>query len=181
MKQLTFTLLLFHSICVGQIENKRNCKIEFYFLKSGQFKADTSIRAGADSLPITIVDLADTAFIKNEEITNFRVKSRHLKFADTIFTIESLWFELVANTTNKMRSLKIHAARGTPFALLVNGIIIYSGYFWRRDAEWSEPLTGAIAYTYDTNIDIFLRELPKSPILLNCLNETQHQHLVLPP
>ncbi|MDJ1483837.1 hypothetical protein QNI16_25275 [Cytophagaceae bacterium YF14B1] len=179
-KLLTFLLFLLVTTSFGQTDNKQNCKIEFYLLKSVKPNLDTTSKLRG-SFAVSKADLEDTAFIQDHEILgyNFRKDTARSKGLNFITIQQS--FEVALDVTKKINSLNISLSQGRQFALVVNGTIVYSGYFWNILSSFG--CDGITAVAIGTKIDIS-RKLPdydsvfnsedpiQSKVLMNCLLKT---------
>lgn len=176
-KLLIIALLLFKNISYGQSDSRQSCKIEFYLLKT--FKSDSSTTKGImANFSVNKNDLADTAFIKDDEITGYsfisdtiknNIKTRHM-------------FKVVDSVAGRINRLNLPLCCGRQFALIVNGEIIYAGYFWNIFSSFG--CEGITAFAFNNRIDI-LRELPdygsaidvidtrRNQILFDCLISTK--------
>lgn len=181
---LTFILLLIFTNSYGQTENSRSCKVEIYLLKSVKPNLNPAIKLRAP-FSVNITDLADTAFIKDNEILGYSFKRDTAKFKDSIFIDNRQMIEVTSAVTDRINNLKIPLCCGRQFALTVNSNIVYTGYFWNLVSSWA--CVGITAFAHDTRIDI-LRELPdhdfaidfkdpkRNSILIECLTKTNRLH-----
>lgn len=181
---LTLILLLIFTNAFGQTENVQTCKVEIYLLKSVKLNLDTALKLrGPFSANVT--DLADTAFIKDNEILGYTFKKDTVKLKDSFFFDNRQMIEVTSAVTERINNLKIPLCCGRQFALTVNGNIVYTGYFWNYVSSWG--CYGITAFAQDTKIDI-LRKLPdydfgidsedprRNSILFECLKKTNRLH-----
>jgi hypothetical protein len=149
-KLLILTLLLSLSTAFGQTSNKSNCKIEFYLLKSNKPNLDIASQIKSDSFAVDKCNLADTAFITDQEIDSYSFKSDTSKFVGKVFISNRVIFQVSKIVTNRIRNL----GACKQFALVVNDEIIYSGHFWDTNYEFICGPMKAIAN--DTTVDVYL-------------------------
>ncbi len=150
---LSLAILLSLNPVFGQTSNKTNCKIEFYLLKSIEPNLNTTSQRVSDRFSVEKKNLADTAFISNQEIMGYTFRSDTLRFMDSIFITNKLRLTVNPNATNRIKNLNKYFLRCTQFALVVNDSTVYPGYFWDVYFEWS--CGGIKAVPYDTTIDIY--------------------------
>ena len=177
---LTLAFLLTFTKAFGQTETKQTYKLEIYLLKSVKPNLDTTIKL-RDPFSANITDLADTAFIKDNEILGYTFKRDTIKFKDSILIYNKQMIEVTEAVTDRINNLKIPLCCGRQFALTVNDKIVYTGYFWNLVSSWG--CDGITAFAHDTKIDI-LRKLPdydfasdsedprRNSILFECLTKT---------
>ena len=101
----------------------QSCKIEFYLLKKEIARDSTNLMTNFSA---TIEDLENEPFITNNEIISFSI----INHTTDNRIVESHFFEVSESVTMRIKELKIPLCCGKPFALLVNGSIAYTGYFW---------------------------------------------------
>jgi len=99
----------------------QSCKIEFYLLKKEIARDSTNFYV-MPSFSATIEDIEDEPFITDDEIISFSILSSKIR--------EGRIFKVPESVTKRINKLKIPLCCGKPFALLVNGTIVYTGYFW---------------------------------------------------
>ena len=130
---LYFSLLLvLNTPCLAQNTSRKPCKIEFYLLNR-VIPNDDSTKGYAKKFTATLNDLADTAFIKNEDIVNYSItsyKDSTKENGKNSPIRESHKIKLRYPIEEKLQVLGISLCCGRQFALVVNGQICYSGYFW---------------------------------------------------
>jgi len=106
-----------------------SCTIEIYLLKKHIRTYDTVLKKSVPLLP-TKEDLQDTPFIKNPEFLLFRIEKlkvkgkglkRYTRYRCTADMSDSLDF--------RMEPLNLATKLAAQFAFVVNGKIIYGGYF----------------------------------------------------
>ena len=165
---------------LGQTAHKQDCKIEFFLLKSIKPNLDTAVKLSAP-FSVDLTDLADTAFIKDHEILRYTFKKDTVKTKDSSHIYTRQMFELAPGVAKRVNSLKIPLCCGRQFALVINGNIVYSGYFWNMISSWG--CSGITAFVYEGRIEM-LRRLPdldfsidsedprKNKLILDCLNKT---------
>jgi hypothetical protein len=144
------------------------CKIEFYLLKTD---IDLNLY---DGKPDFFDKLQDTAFITDDEIISFSIQ----RYTRDNKTIERHFFYVSKNVISRI------GFGGQTFALLVDGNIVYRGYFLNIFS--SLDIDGIVAFAYNEKIEIS-RKLPdygyeneeedvsdmrKNPILFDCLKST---------
>ena len=154
----------------------QNCKIEFYLLKK-----EIPVVINSMDFHATRDDLEDTAFITNDEITSFSIKKNTTKDSKTV---EQHFFHVSQEVVERINKLEIPLFPGKQFVLLVDGEIIYGGYFWNFFSSWG--CSGIVAFAIGDKI-IIERKLPdygyendmeaaadrrKNPILFDCLQLT---------
>jgi hypothetical protein len=154
MRAIVYVLVV--ALTVPAIGQTQDNKIEFYLLKSVK-PNKTDLKGLRGEFQITREDLANTPFIKDEEILCY------LRFNDTIKIKGQLVIQVrhqikvrssVAGSVNK---LDMPLCCGRQFAVVLNGEIIYGGYFWSLLSSWGcDTIT---AFTLGDRIDI-LRKLP---------------------
>jgi hypothetical protein len=181
---LVLLLLFFINYSFGQTINNMSSKIEFYLLKSVKSNIDTTKTLRAQFF-VDKNDLEDTAFIKDNEILGYSFRNTNVKFKDANILDTRQAFDVSTIVTKRVENLKIPLGSGRQFALVVNGTIIYSGYFWNLISSWG--CDGITAFANDTKIDI-LRKLPdydfaidsedprRNSILFECLLKTDRLH-----
>jgi hypothetical protein len=180
----TLALLLIFTNAFGQTKNGQTYKVEIYLLKSVKPNLDTALKLRG-SFFANVTDLADTPFIKDNEILGYTFKRDTVKLKDSIFIDHRQMIEVTSAVTERINNLKIPLCCGRQFALTVNGNIVYTGYFWNLVSSWG--CDGITAFAHDTKIDI-LRKLPeydfaidsedprRNSILFECLTKTNRLH-----
>jgi hypothetical protein len=177
---MIFAILFFHNISFGQPDNRQPCKIEFYLLKKFKPGSDTTKKSMAN-FSVDMNDLADTAFIKDNEIIGYSFKTDTIKYNGKSMIATRQMFKVVASVTERINKLNLPLCCGRQFALVVNGQIVYAGYLWNLVSSFG--CDGITAFAYDNRIEI-LRKLPdydfsidsndprRNKILFNCLTLT---------
>lgn len=157
MKTQLIVILLIISCCsFGQKTNNNNCKIEFYLLKTNKPNIDTTKVLRAEFL-LSKFDLQEKPFIVDEEILGYKIKKQKVKLKETYVEDIKQSFVVTDSIIKRINDLEIPLGSGKQFALVVNGEILYSGYFWNFHSSWGCDAITAIAY--DNKIEI-LRKLP---------------------
>ena len=178
---LTFALLVFHNWAFGQNENRSDCKIEIYLLKTIKPNLDTS-KTLQSEFSVSKDDLTDTPFIRDLEIISYvflRDTSRGVHGQNIVE--ERHGFKVNSNVTKRVNNLKIPLCCGRQFAVVVNSQVAYAGYFWNlRSSFGSDWIT---AFSYGKYIEL-RKKLPdlefpidpndprKNQTLFNCLIST---------
>jgi len=152
------------------------CKIEFFLLKE-EVKAVDSNTSLVNAFHIEKEGLESLPFITDDEILSFRIKK------DTFDSkiIEYHIFEVLENVAKRINDLNISLSEGRQFALLVNGNIVYTGYFWNLRSSFVCKHITAIAFWNQILIERMLPDFGfeneetdnrKNPILFDCLKAT---------
>jgi len=160
----------------------QNCKIEFYLLKRVIVSDSINSAFMVSDFHVTIDDVEDTPFISDNEITSFFIRKD-----TTNFKIRERHHFVVPNTViNRIKELNIPLCCGKQFALLVNGEIVYGGYFWNLASSFG--CNGIGAFAYNNQITIY-KQLPdldrfennvsdmrQNPNLFDCLKTTNRMN-----
>jgi hypothetical protein len=177
---LAFAFLLIYNCSLGQTENKQDCKIKFYLLKTVKPNLDTTNKMRGE-FSVGLSDLADTAFIEDNEIIGYTFKADTVKYNGKSIIDTRQMFKVSASVTERINKLNIPLCCGRQFALVINGQIIYGGYFWNLVSSFG--CNGITAFASDRRISI-MRKLPdyyfgidsndprRNQILFECLNRT---------
>lgn len=183
-KRLIMLFVFFYNLSFGQNTSIYSCKIEFYLLKVVKPNIDTTKGLRAD-FSVSKLDLEDTVFIKDYEILGYYFKNQTVKLKDSNILDTRQSFEVSKTATKRIEKLQIPLGSGRQFALVVNGEIVYAGYFWNFHSSWG--CDGITAFAYENKIDI-LRKLPdydfaidsndprRNSKLLDCLTQTNRLH-----
>ncbi|MBI3219869.1 MAG: hypothetical protein HYZ44_10180 [Bacteroidetes bacterium] len=170
-KLLILFLLTVNNFSFAQGAGNQQCQIEFYLLKSVKPNKDLSKRLSAE-FSVTKLDLEDTAFIRDYEIVGYHISNQ---------TLGRQSFEVSELVTDRVKNLDIPLGSGRQFALVVNGEIVYAGYFWNLVSSWG--CDGIAAFAMGNKIEI-LRKLPdinhavnsndprRNATLFDCLKKT---------
>lgn len=177
MARLSVFVLLF--ICKGlhaQISNSPAGKLELYFLKDRKPNLDNTKQISSEFL-VTISDLADTPFIKDQEILKYIIRNDSIKDKGKTVILKNYQFKVAPSLFEKFKNENIPLCCGKQFALVVNGKIVFSGYFWNILSSF-----GCDAITAYLGQEISIqRRLPDysttndpndpraNPFLINCL------------
>ncbi len=113
----------------AQEQNPSSCKISFYLLKSRKPNLDKNKRL-SDRFAVTNSDLEDTAFIKDYEINLFTIRKDTFDHQTEKQEVVNYIFTTSTAITSKIARLDIPICCGRQFALVLNGRIVYAGYFW---------------------------------------------------
>ena len=152
MKTIKFiisVLMIFFSMSgYGQ-----TCKVEFYVLNRIVETIDSSSYTSANFL-VTIDDLEETAFIADNEITSFYIQKYITKNNKTL---EQHFFIVPKTVIDRINEQEIPLCCGKQFALLVNGNIVYGGYFWNFYSSFG--CEGIVAFAFNEKI-LIERKLP---------------------
>jgi hypothetical protein len=149
--KLFFTLVVLMT-CNGIFaQSKSNCKIEIYLVKKYIYCWDT-INKKITPFEVSLADLQDTAFIKNEEIVSYtfrkfkrkyRLKSgKSKRFTHTLHSIK------ISSLLNE-RIDSLHLSLfgcAKQFAIVCDGEVIYGGCVNNPLSSWVPPsviLTGS--------------------------------------
>jgi len=129
----------------------QTCKVEFYLLKRVVESVDST--GMLSNFHVTVDDLEDTAFIKDDEITSFSIKK------DTIDNKirERHIFGVPKTVVERINKLEIPLCGGKQFALLVDGKIVYEGYFWNFYSSFG--CNGIVATAFGESI-LIEKKLP---------------------
>lgn len=166
-------VLLTANLLFAQNTGKQSCKIEFYLLKSELPNVDktTDIRAKFDATP---ADLEEKAFINDVEIISCTVNKDTTRLFRILFKVSD-------SASKRIKDIDRPLCCGKQFAVVVNGKICFTGYFWNIlssfGCDWITAFTGG-------NSIMLLPKLPshgdnqdandprKNKLLLNCLAST---------
>ena len=171
---LTLIVLFFYNCSFGQTENKRDCKIEFYLLKTLKPNLDTTKELRGEFLVINN-DLVDTAFVKDFEIFSYSISKDTTKSSHSQnINEERHKFRVNSKATQRINNLNISLCCGRQFALVVNGQIAYAGYFWNLRSSFGSDWT--TAFSYDSYIDI-LRKLPDYDFVIDSNDRRRNESL----
>lgn len=113
IRLLIFILLFIYNGLFGQTDHLPACKIELYWLKD-QPNVDLGSRVSG-VFSITVNNLADTPFIKDQEIIKYVLKSDSVKFQGRTGIVKSHWIKLAPS----VRGRYMAAICGICFPLLV--------------------------------------------------------------
>lgn len=167
MKKLLFLAFILTNI-VGYAQTKRHqsCTVEIYLLK--REVPDTVVQGLKGPFKIKMALLLDTAFIKDAEIISYRPG-------------QAVGIKITPLAGERLQKLGISLSSGKQFALVVNGQIVYAGYFWNMISSFG--CAWITAYAGKDFITIF-KGMPASAFksgndnilenkaLLNCLKLT---------
>ena len=154
---LIFILSLSYFFSYSQNKKENTCKVEFYLLKNIIPQSDTINNLGAFSA--TPNDLEKNPFIKDYEIASYSRVSNSIKTDSTNAITERFIFKVPDSVTKRVNSLNLPPCCGRQFALLINGKICFTGYFWNRLFLFSYDSPSVIAY--DSSIDIIVNPISK--------------------
>ena len=165
---LTFFFFLTCTYSYGQQSNKQSCKIEIFLLKT--VVPDTTVQRLKGPFAAKLSDLQDTAFIKDSEILSY-----------SILNGKAAAFKVASMAGQRLNKVGISLSSGTQFAVVANGQIIYTGYFWNLASSFG--CAWVTAYIGDGFIMI-LKGLPanafkpgydhilENKLLFDCLKST---------
>lgn len=171
---VTLTVLLNVNFSFGQAIGNQSCKIEFYLLKNVIPNADkTTLMKG--KINVTVADLEEKAFVSDADIDScFISKDSTRSFR--------MFFRVSDSAANRLKSLNLPLCCGNQFAVVVNGKICFTGYFWNMLSSFG--CSWITAYARGNSI-MLLPELPsfdlinpsasdlrKNKFLLDCLTST---------
>jgi len=171
------TIIISLLLIISSSGFSQSCMIEFYLLKKDIRDFD-STREMAKGFDVKIDDLCDSPFITNSEVLSFYVRKDKMKKSKVR---ETHIFTVPDSVTRRINDLQIPLCCGKQFALVVDNVIVYTGYFWNRISSFGCHWINA--YAYEKEILIYKR-LPdygdskdtpdprKSPVLFNCLLTT---------
>ncbi len=156
-------------------------QVEFYLLKQEIPSLDPSTGLRGAFIA-TQADLQDTAFIRNSEIISLRISR------DTVGSkvIERHVFNVSESAADRIQGvagsgLDIPLCCGRQFALVVDGQIVYTGYFWNFISSFG--CDAVTAFAFNGQIDVH-RKLPDygkeegepdsrvNQVLFDCLRST---------
>ena len=158
----------------------QTCRIEFYLLKKVIMEDSSSSNSIVSDFHVTLDDLEDSPFITDNEIISFSI------LKDTIHSKirERHIFELPKTVVNRINGLKIPLCCGVQFALLVNGEIVYGGYFWNLFSSFG--CNGIGAFANNDKLEVFRRlpdfgsednvwDIRRNSKLFDCLEATNRK------
>jgi len=157
----------------------QECKIEFYLVK--RISHTFHYHRGEVFKPLK-EDLGDSILINDTELKNYLIKADTFKIHDTIVLIQDHHSIILdSNAIKRLKDSTPSICCGVPFAILVDGQIIYRGYFWNSFSSFgSDWITVFIS---ENRLDI-LRKLPdmssrdlindprEDKLLFDCLKKT---------
>lgn len=168
-----FILLLQFSSSFGQTPTTQKCKMEFYLLKSRKPNLNPAIGISGQFW-VNKTDLQDTPFIKDVEILGCTYEKDTVKYNDSsLITIKQI-FKIAATVAPRIRNIEIPLCCGRQFALVVNGEIVYSGYFWNTLSSFG--CNTITAFVYGTTIQV-VRKLPDYNNVTDSTDPRQNQLL----
>jgi hypothetical protein len=169
MKHLLTCFFFLTSACsYAQYNGKQSCKVEIYLLKTEI--PDTTVEGLKGPFAAKLSDLQDTAFIKDAEILSYSMANS-----------KAAGFKVTPTAGQKLNKEGISLSSGRQFALVANGQIVYTGYFWNSVSSFG--CAWITAYISDGFIMI-LKGLPpdaftrgydhilENKLLLDCLRST---------
>jgi hypothetical protein len=172
-KLLTFFLLLVQISVYAQSVGTQSCKVEIYLLK--KITGDSSaIKGLRGEFHAELSDLQDTAFIKDAEILSYSVaKDAHQGSVHVI--------KVGKQVVDRVNNVGLPLSSGRQFAIVVNGQIAYTGYFWNFISSFGCNWVTAFA---QTDVIWLVRKLPdyefkpgdydprQNVLLFDCLRST---------
>lgn len=120
--QLYFLLLLGCFSAHSQTNSKQSCKIEIYLLKT--VIPDTTVQGLKGPFAVKLSDLQDTAFIKDPEILSYTIG------------VGKAGFRIKPGAGQRLNKEGISLSSGRQFAVVANGQVVYTGYFWNWISSW---------------------------------------------
>ncbi len=172
---LLFLILLIGNLAFAQIDDSPNCEIKIYLLRDNSTTYTDKVM---ERFFVTKADLEDTAFIDDSEILSYIIKRDTSDIEGITAIKERHWLIVSPEIVERVTDLSIPLCCGRKFALLVDGSIAYTGYFWNYYSSFSSDWITATASGSTIYIDRKLPDYGFDPIetdprhnslLLNCL------------
>jgi len=147
-------------IVSASAQTRNDNSIGFYLLKSVKPNKDDSKGIPGEFVALQ-EDLADTAFIKDEDIENyFVIEDATMLDGQSAVSVRHR-IHLRSIVVDRVGKLDVPICCGRQFALVVDGEIVYCGYFWNRSSSFGCRTISAVLN--DSTIDIF-RALPDNNV-----------------
>ncbi len=177
MARLLFiTFLLFTQFSFGQTQNTSDCKIELFLLKKNMPSFDTAYRM-MGKFNVKRENLQDTAFIKDSEIISYTIEKFKINNGQRKYKKEDHNIQLSKSINERLKRLgDIPLCCGIQYALVVNGEIIYGGYFWNHYSSFDAAAT--LSYINEDGISFVFgyahreKDPRNNPTLLSCLKKS---------
>ena len=166
-------MLIIYNHSFGQTMDKENCKIEFYLLKFIKPNLDTTNKLSAP-FSVNKTDIEDKAFIKDNEIFGYFFLKDTVKFKDSSIIRTRQKFVVSTLVTTRINNLNIPLCCGKQFALVVNDVVVYTGYFWNFFSSFA--CDGITAFADNGRIYI-LKDLPEKDYAKKFQDQRQNSNL----
>jgi len=175
--KVTFTLLIGLTCNTILAQSKFNCRVDLYLVKEYIQCWDSTTKKIMHFI-VTLDDLQDTAFIKDEEIISytfkkFRQKERRSK--KMIVKLHS--FKTSSSLDERIDSLKLSLfGCARQFAIVCDGEVVYGGCFNNHLSSWVPPTVFATGRGKELSLNLWPGVAPKDPRenekLFDCLKKS---------
>lgn len=173
---LLITLLLVFSCHLVFSQDKAGCKVEIYLVKKFIPCWDTITR-NVRPFTVTMQDLQDTPFIKNEEIALYSIEKRNITICYREKGTKNQKVNGYVHTINTTVSIQeridsLHvlvSPCGKQFAMVRNGEIIYGGCLNNPLTSWVPPVLILTGSNNSLNLTDGVGAPVKNKNLINCL------------
>lgn len=121
-------------------QRKANCRVDIYLVKNYIYNWD-SVAKKLKPFTVTLQDLQDTAFIKNEEIVLYTYTKLRGKFPGRKrFAVKQHSFETSTSLSERIDSLHLSLfGCARQFAVVCNGEVVYGGCLNNQWSSWVPP------------------------------------------
>lgn len=137
-----FLILILCAICSSILaQEKKNCRIDIYLVKNYIDCWDSTTKK-IIPFQVTLQDLEDTAFIKNEEIISYTLTRLRTKFQkNKRITVKFHHFRTSPSLTARIDRLQLSISGcAKQFAIICDGEIIYGGCLNNIRSSWAPPI-----------------------------------------
>jgi hypothetical protein len=185
MKKMKFYFFLFLSFTCKEIFAQPNsdCRIDIYLVKN-IIPCWDSVSKKIIPFKVTLNDLQDTAFIKDEEIVSYTFK----KFKQKVrkgrkVTAKLHSFQTSSSLNKRIDSLNLSLfGCASQFAIVCNGNIVYSGCLNNHLSSWVPPTVFAAGRDNELTLNLWPGVAPYDPrenqTLFNCLKKSRRLKLM---
>ena len=176
---MKFYLTLFMGLTWNAVfaQTTSDCRVDIYLVKKFIPCWDSTSKR-IMPFTVTLNDLQDTAFIKNEEIISYTFK----KFKQKVRKGRKVSVKLHSIQTSSSLNKRIDSLHlslfgcAKQFAIVCDGSIVYSGCLNNRLSSWVPPTVFATGRDNELTLNLWLSVAPNDPrenqTLFNCLKKS---------
>lgn len=157
MYRLFVIVFAFHNISsYAQVLAKDGCKIEIYLLSRTKPNVNSSEKRPGKFF-LTSADLIKEPLVKNDEILSYHISKDTVTDINGSRIFEKHRMNITPDGLIRIKDLNIPLCCGKQFAVVVNDVVVYGGYFWNYFSSFGSNWITATA------IDSFIQIEKKLP------------------
>lgn len=172
-----FTLFLSLTCSAFFAQTNSDCRIDIYLVKKFIPCWDSTSKKIVP-FTVTLNNLQDTPFIKNEEIVSYTFKKfRQKQRKGRTVTAKLHTLQTSSSLNERIESLHLSLfGCAKQFAIVCNGSIVYSGCLNNHLSSWVPPTVFAAGRDNELTLNLWLSVAPNDPrenqTLFNCLKKS---------